>query len=320
MYPVDRVNHISLSDDGSLLSIEGLNGVAVYSTETHEQQWMQSIEGTVYGAFGNGSQYLVLVEDYGLVIIIDSQTGSVHQAIDLNPGRSPTSARLNPQGDLLAVGMWGGPVVVWDVDRQKRVHLWTEPYERRQAGGQNVMVDWSSDGRLLAAGGWDNEVLIWDVETGELVHEFYNDFTVSNIDLSPDDAYVAAISWREGRATIWDIESDRLHRELQVPRLTPEIDGEALGGPILGISWSPNGDFLAGATDDGPVVIWETTNYTVVNTLVAEWHKLNSQAVHSIQWSPEASVLYTGSYDDKVVIWDVEAEEIIQTLSDTDLP
>ncbi len=316
---ISSIASSDLSRDGSLLVVGGRKGVAVYSTDTMEELWSQPIDGIKYVSFSPDDLSITMVEDTGLVIIADSQTGELKHGLDFSSKRLPSSSEMNLRGDLLTVGLWGGGVVVWDLDNQERVYLWDEHYERRQAGAQETLVEWSSDSKLLVAGGWFDEVAVWDIETGELIQEFLFNFDaplltpIAGIALSPDDAAIAALNENGGdQIAIWDIQSGELVRRLTAPIPIPHILEVAPGGPNLGISWSPDGAFLATATTDGKILIWETGNYSVVDVLEAPEQYM---AVSNIDWSPQGDRLYVGMYGGAVMIWDIMTGEAVHTLT-----
>ncbi|HIK13405.1 MAG TPA: AAA-like domain-containing protein [Oscillatoriaceae cyanobacterium M33_DOE_052] len=68
---------------------------------------------------------------------------------------------------------------------------------------------------------------------------------------------------------------------------------------IISVSFSPNGQHLATASDDNTAKIW-TPEGTLIATLD------HSQPVRSVAWSPNGKILATGSYDDTIKIWNLD--------------
>lgn len=312
-----RVAFIDLSEDGSALLVGGEDGVALYAASTLDQQWQSKLKGFGHGAFNDGSSIALveLISDYDLVVFVDPASGAIRDGLDLSPYPTMTSVAFSPQGGLLAIGFWSGPVMVWDIERQKRTHLWLDHVKNRQCGAQHTMVEWSSDGKYLAAGGWYTDALIWDVQTGKLVHQLTTDFEISNIAISPDDEYVAANSMNNDVA-IWKMADGQFVAGWQVE----EPSYEASGGPIHGLEWSPDGAYLAVATDVGAVTIWEVSSLSLVTELRPPDFPSAGIAVNSIKWSIDGDKLYTGAYAERVLVWDWRAGEIIGVLEAESLP
>ena len=94
---------------------------------------------------------------------------------------------------MLAFGVWGGGVLVWETQEREIIFSSSEFDTNRQEGGQTTFVRWSSDSQFLFAGGWYDVVAAWNIETGELSQTFETDFPIANIALSPDDSKIAAV-------------------------------------------------------------------------------------------------------------------------------
>ncbi|KNC86541.1 hypothetical protein SARC_01314 [Sphaeroforma arctica JP610] len=104
---------------------------------------------------------------------------------------------------------------------------------------------------------------------------------------------------------------------------------------VNAVRFSPSGEFLASAGDDGAVVVWkmddrpvDATKPNVVGNLEADvevgeetWkvvHLLRAHVedVYDIAWSPDSSHLASASIDNTVHVWDVRAGKSVQHLKD----
>lgn len=79
--------------------------------------------------------------------------------------------------------------------------------------GRVYVVEFSHDGRFLATGGFDRMVKVWDTKRWDLVAEFIMEGSVSFLDFSPDDDFLAIydgghggtltiLEWRSGREAL----------------------------------------------------------------------------------------------------------------------
>jgi hypothetical protein len=70
-------------------------------------------------------------------------------------------------------------------------------------------------------------------------------------------------------------------------------------GPVLGVSWSPDGTHLASASGDQTVKVWDARTGQQVVTL-----KGHAGAVRGVSWSPDGTRLASASDDGTVKVWD----------------
>lgn len=66
------------------------------------------------------------------------------------------------------------------------------------------------------------------------------------------------------------------------------------------IAWSSDSTFLASASDDATIRIWDVDRGVTVKTL--EGH---SSYVFCVNYNPHSNLLVSGAYDETIIIWDV---------------
>jgi WD40 repeat protein/serine/threonine protein kinase len=194
----------------------------------------------------------------------------------------------------------------------------------------------SHDGRLLAVAViypdddiTKNTLQVWDLDaqpTPRLVVEFNDVKAFVAADFHPNRyALAAGIDFQNktGIVKVWDIEpllSDARHVELHIqPSATFLGHAEMIGD----ISFSPNGELLATASNDYTVRLWDVRAALSDHAdrdgsgrhelAVLRGHEFH---VNSVSFSPEGRRLASASVDGTAILWDV-AESIRQAQENT---
>lgn len=304
--PKDGLTAMSLSPDGELLAVGTIDGVSVYQTDTQERLWpppsQKGLQGLSVGcmAFSPDGSKLFTGHD-GFVTVWNTMTGDALSRID-GFNYSVTSLAVHPKQQLLSVGMSWGPLIVWNMEANRMVFHAADRIVGDMSIPRTVSV-WSPDGTMLAVGGWEPNTQIWS-PSGELLETVNIDSVDGNIVWSPDGDFVAANSVES--VFVWSIRAGKqevaLHQEIALGQLTS-------GGRVTGLSWSPDGKWIALGSWDGRISVWNMETYELTYTL-----RGHTQGVHSLQWTPDSSKLFSASYDNTVVIWDIEQGEPIDCL------
>lgn len=81
---------------------------------------------------------------------------------------------------------------------------------------------------------------------------------------------------------------------------TPQhLDGNA--GSVHDLAWSPDGNLLASANDNGSIQVWDLKWGKISKTL-----QKNQEAVRTIAWSPNGLEIAAGGNDNYATIWNVQ--------------
>lgn len=156
---------------------------------------------------------------------------------------------FSPDGSLIAIIYWGkyrngGAVSVWDMKTCElrflacRVPIWCiafSPNSHSIAGGMCNYLEQSSD----------CSVMIWDVETGNMVTELTGHKNlVWDVTFSSDGSFLASVS-SDNVIKLWDLRTQELKYDLQLPSIARNINYEALtlnhNGSLIGVALQHTG-------------------------------------------------------------------------------
>jgi WD40 repeat protein len=97
---------------------------------------------------------------------------------------------------------------------------------------------------------------------------------------------------------LWDVQTGTLHRTL-----------EGHSGDVNAVTFSPNGELIASASNDQIVRLWDAHTGALRSTL--EGH---SRWVNAVTFSPNGELIASASYDQKVRLWDAQTGTLCSTL------
>jgi WD40 repeat protein len=323
---------LAFRSDGLLL--------ASASADTNIRFWnMQTLQG-IGGLIGhtNGVRSIMFTSDgqrlisadQGGTIIITDLTNRENDFTINSPEHTPVWS-MDLRGSDLLVG--GETDSIFMVSLSSTA---TFPFNRNLGNTSDTVnrVVFSPDSTLVAAGGGSNtnfDISVWHLETGAVqvidnhnnivndmvwhdnrlisvdieglvvisesgtVRTFQNKGAVISVGAYGD---TLALGDAQGNITLWNMGSDPLERIIQF---------DAHDGPILALSFSPDGTQLVSGGRDSTLTLWD------VNTRerIGDMWRGHTDDVLTVTFSPDGRFVASGSRDNTIIIWDVTTGQAV---------
>jgi WD40 repeat protein len=273
---------VAFDSTGQFLAGGGQNGTAQLwdvATGAPIATLATGSSGAVNVAFGPGGTLAVLtpgairLADLTAILAINEPRATLASG-SASPAVSVT---FSPDGDLLAAGFQGGPVMVWNIARWTVLARFQPPSGPALSGA----VAFSPDGRLLAAGTEGGNVAVWKVGSPQAPATVFPPGSanqpIDSVAFSSRGDLLAG-GTGNGSVLVWEVTS----RQPLAP-FQPGGDGN----PASAVAFSPDGQFLASSSGAG-ALLWDvaTRQEGAVLTLLD-----NIEGVSSLAFSPDGRLL-----------------------------
>ncbi|KAF5122312.1 putative WD repeat-containing protein [Metarhizium anisopliae] len=282
------VNSLVFSSDSKHIapgSSDGILRIWELDTEPEARKPLDAMPGAVnsvaLAAYKNGCLLASCTER--AVDIWDFWTGE-HLQVMRSPCRILCGGlAASPNGAYLAIGSYEGTVDLWHAPR-KRIEQEPEPagwVEPRSP----IDLALSPDGRTLAVAQVEENILLWDIETNDLVNpriDTGHTKKILSVSSSPKHGAMLLSSGADCSVRVCDVKTGmRLHK-------------------FLGHTDWLGGDYVASASDDGTIRIWEVGDKDEKGPQIPEQGVCFATGV---SFSPDGKYIATCSTNGKVMVW-----------------
>ena len=273
----DALRVVTGAEDGTIRMFRTVDGAWIRELGTHE--------GLVSGlAFSPDGRMIGSAGEDGSAQISNAATGapivrlSGHQDALSGLWFSPDSARVLTAG-------FDGSAILWQLPQGRASATWTH--------GKSVLsASFSADGRLAATAGEAGIAKIWDVASTSLVAELRgHEGEVSDIRFNArGDRLLTAGA--DGTARLWRLSGGTAEAEFVMRGHTQHLYKAV---------WSPDERFIATASQDYSIRLWEGTTGRLLTVLGT-----HTDAVYDIAFSPDGAYFMSGSEDGTAHIYACE--------------
>lgn len=253
-------------------------------------------------------------------VVWDASTGEQRELVrSAETERPPRNAAPLRQPLPSAVSGFGSvrPTVSWSPDGREILVAGFDNLARRWDGvsGQELpplrahtalvgAASWSPRGRFVVTVGYDVSVRVWDMESGA-GSTVVSSGTVDAAVWSPDGLRFATSKTDDQSAQVWRQATGESTMVIQGRTQTVPLVGWASQATFRGhtgflrcVAWSPDGRYLATASEDGSARIWQASTGSRLFELSGHAGK-----VLAIAWSPDGQQVLTAGEDHTARVW-----------------
>ena len=285
-----------VSGGGDPLAPSKPGKVCVWNTQTGKE--LLTLEGHTGPVWSvcfspDGTHFAAAGED-GIVLVWDAEGKG--KPLRLEGPRAVHAVSFSPDSKRLATADDDRAVRLWDASSGQLVGTFKGP-----EGHTNVVtsVCFTPDGRHLLSAS-DDKTLLWDIDPprAKPVTLIGHISCVTSVCLSPDGKRLASTSGdslapdKAGEIRIWEWGA-KAWREVFT------LTGHA--GPVWNACFSPNGQRLASAGEDGTVRVWDVVEGRQYLLLKGHWG-----AVTSVCFAGDGTHLASAGADGTIRLWETD--------------
>jgi len=333
------------SPDGKLLASSGGDGETnIFLWDVEQKRLMKKLSGHAsmpyHLAFSPDGKTLASANGYDndrTVKLWDVAAGTVRRSWQPQADSVANSVAFSPDGKTLATGLHSARILLWDVESGaflKELKGHTGPIMRG--------LSFAPDGKLLLSCSGDGSARLWNVEQGAEVWKcstHLHDWRACAV-FDPKGETIAVIEGSTGTIALFDTASKRPLRKLGdghavYAQLAFSPDGKTLAcasdnavqlwdvdaqtsRPLTGCGMqglngaavSPDGRWIATASEDSVVRVWDLRTRTVRHEL-----KGHKGGVIRAVFSPDGRFLASGDRRSLICLWDLATGTLKHELS-----
>ena len=289
----------AFSPDGTEVVTASSDGTArIWSTITGAQLIVVSEPGGAAindAAFSADGTEVVTASSDGTARIWSTATGGQLMLLGTPSGSDLTSASFSPDGGEVVTAGSGRTATIWNTSDGEQLTSLEEP-----GGGRINRAAFAPGSTEVVTASTDGTVRVWDAFPRQLIRVMAEPGGAPLNDASVNSAGTELVTASsDGTARVWDIATGR---QLSVFREGSQGGNFAVAGnAINSASFSPNGNDVVTASDDGTAKIWDAATGRLLKTFET------GLPTYSAAFGPGGTYVMTATDDQEITIWNAQS-------------
>ncbi|HBE18902.1 MAG TPA: hypothetical protein DEG17_20525 [Cyanobacteria bacterium UBA11149] len=214
------------------------------------------------------------------------------------------SVSFSPNGKYIATASEDGTARLWNQEGNLEVELIGHQ-------GKVRSISFSPNGEYIATASEDSTAILWDLSGNSITQFIGHQAWVGSVSFSPNGQYIATAS-EDGTAILWDLSGLAIPKTARFANCFAAAQAIAkfVGhhGRVLSVSFSPNSEYIATASEDGTAKLWNLSG-----NLIAEFIGHRGWVL-SVSFSPNGEYIATAAADSTARLWDLSGKQVAQFL------
>ncbi|KAL8943000.1 MAG: hypothetical protein Q9211_001149 [Gyalolechia sp. 1 TL-2023] len=307
---IEDIRHVRFSSDGTLIGTASEAGVTIWKLDRETENGAENEVGNQAEKEAVHEATNEAAEEPETVVKRRQEKWELSELENFPVQAEEGGERVNgvafsPDSKYIAAGTGRGTLCIWELGSGKRPNVL-----RGHTDGVN-RVSFSPDGSLLASVSDDKTTRIWrapwdgEAKRPALILKGHSE-SVYGLSFSPTRQKHLATCSADTTIRIWEYDRYEAATELEPGvEMNDKTDGQ--GQPhtraICFVAVSDDGEFIASASDDGLISLWNG------NTGVVKFNLLgHKDLIRSLVFSCDSKSLVSASDDGTVRIWDTARE------------
>ena len=281
-----NINQVGYSPDGSYFAFSGGKTVMVCNATTGRPiKTFKEHLGRVENLIFHPRKKLIASSSADSILIWHYPGGRVVKTL-IRSKQRVSGLTFSFDGQYLASYNSLGEILVWDINSGKVVKKVGE-FKGFISSFNHQFIRFTPDGKNLVTKLKCNSFVVWGLTVSGGMHEItWNEkkcIVAMDVHTSGD---IIAVSGEKGQVNLYSLPTGRRH-------LTIESTWQ-----INRLAWSPDGKYLAGATSDGMIIIWD-----VKGTLVKKFLPFSPEEFFDVETSSNGEFVVSGGKQGYFRLW-----------------
>jgi WD40 repeat protein len=296
----DQVYSLEFSPDGKTLASASADENKVYLWNWQQRQVLLALKGHTdrvnQVTFSPDGKTLATASNDGKIRLWDTKDNSLIATLIGHRDRV-YRVLFSPDGrELISTGP-DNTVRIWKMERNRSKMM---PLSHTEPVNSAVF---SPDGQAIASASTDKNIKLLNLAWGWIEFNKIIKSRINNAKFSPDGKFIAfeeLVDRTKPNVQIWDIAANR--KLMTFGKHLTKINS---------LNFSPDGQTIASASEDGQIYLWQVATGEVIATFSG-----HQKPVNHVAFSPNGQLLASASSDGTIKLWDtVKKQELPAPLS-----